>query len=460
MSRLLPWLQGLERTRSTSNLSARVRCYEAIAEAQSSLEQYSGIPVHPPRRRWQTISLALLQRLSLAWKWSWSQGPAVWIKRIGLRNKNDGRVAVQIADRPAHALFSWSRAVTHLVLLFILCAFVFGGSFEGVLAQPVQSNQNVGDGGPWRWLNQASEDKGVLSTYTSIPALPIMLQRPYAAATKPDLAEGATASDTPSQPLRTGVISYTVEEGDSLIGIADNFGLSAETLYWYNELESADDLSIGQVLKIPPMDGILHAVEEGDTLNGIAEEYEVRKGNLISYAPNNLREPYDLEIGQVLFVPGGVKPIPVPVVEVPIPSGRSSRPLQAPAYASLPGGERFSWPAEGTITDRFGWTGSRWHTGLDIAISWGTPVYAAAAGTVMQAGWNGNYGYSVVIDHGEGWATRYGHMAQSPEVSAGQWVERGQLIGFVGCTGWCTGPHVHFEVIYQGAYQNPLDYLW
>ena len=78
---------------------------------------------------------------------------------------------------------------------------------------------------------------------------------------------------------------------------------------------------------------------------------------------------------------------------------------------------------------------------------------------MATAGWQSGYGYMVEINHGDGWVTRYGHMAQQPEVSSGVWVGRGQLIGYMGCTGNCTGPHVHFEIRYDGANCNPLDYL-
>jgi murein DD-endopeptidase MepM/ murein hydrolase activator NlpD len=291
-----------------------------------------------------------------------------------------------------------------------------------------------------------------LSSYATIPAMPLILQQ-----SRQSLGEAFPIEEDQSAAvaLRSEVISYTVQEGDTLIAIGVQFGVSIETLYWFNSLKSADLLSIDQVLRIPPVDGLVYEVKAGDTLDSIAEAFKVRKGNLIAYVANDLREPYALQEGQKLYVPGASKPIPRPPAA---PRGRPFR-LSAPAYASLPGGELFSWPTSGRITDRFGWTGRRWHNAIDIAAAWGTPIYAAAAGTVTMAGWQSGYGYMVEISHGDGWVTRYGHMAQQPEVSVDQWVGRGQLIGYIGCTGNCTGPHVHFEIRSYGANCNPLDYL-
>jgi len=453
MARSLPWTHGTEGTRPAVRLSARVRQHEAILEARSSLEQYSGM--HSPTRTRQRVAgvPSLPQRLALAGQRIWTRGPAAWIGYLrGRWGKDRIQSTARIAAHPALAasILSWRRLPAHLGILLLVGILVLGGGFRGALAQPIEGNQ----GGfslfwqqPWR----AENSEGVLSAYASIPAVPVLIQRPRLAA--PD---SVPAGQQAAAVVRGEVITYTVESGDNLTGIADRFGLGIETLYWFNGLKSADLLQIGQLLRIPPMDGLIHEVKEGESLDSIAEEYKVRKGTLIAYAANNLREPYTLEVDQKIFVPGASKPIPRPAVSWRRPS---SIRLSAPSYAALPGGERFSWPAIGTITDRFGWTGDRWHTGLDISAPWGTPIYAAAAGTATYSGWRGNYGNCVEIDHGEGWATRYGHMAQQPDVGEGQWVERGQLIGYIGCTGKCTGPHVHFEIYYQGAYADPLGYL-
>jgi murein DD-endopeptidase MepM/ murein hydrolase activator NlpD len=123
-----------------------------------------------------------------------------------------------------------------------------------------------------------------------------------------------------------------------------------------------------------------------------------------------------------------------------------------------------SWPITGTITSPFGWRhnpfggGNEFHQGLDIAAAYGTTVTAAAAGTVIQAGWYGGYGNYILIDHGGGMSTGYGHLSRI-FVSNGQEVQRGQAIGAEGSTGASTGPHLHFEVRISGKPVDPIGYL-
>lgn len=131
------------------------------------------------------------------------------------------------------------------------------------------------------------------------------------------------------------------------------------------------------------------------------------------------------------------------------------------AVASSRGGSQtggLSWPYRGRISSYFGYRSGEFHTGIDMSGSVGDPFVAAASGTVVSAGWNGNYGYSILIDHGNGIKTRYAH-ASKLLVKAGQSVSKGQTIGLVGSTGRSTGPHLHFEVIINGDETNPLNYL-
>jgi murein DD-endopeptidase MepM/ murein hydrolase activator NlpD len=116
------------------------------------------------------------------------------------------------------------------------------------------------------------------------------------------------------------------------------------------------------------------------------------------------------------------------------------------------------WPVQGVLTSPFGMRWGRMHEGIDIGAAQGTPIYAAATGTVNYAGWESGYGNLTLIDHGNGLATAYGHQSQIA-VSSGQAVSRGQLIGYVGSTGHSTGPHLHFEVRVNGVPNNPLNYL-
>jgi murein DD-endopeptidase MepM/ murein hydrolase activator NlpD len=119
---------------------------------------------------------------------------------------------------------------------------------------------------------------------------------------------------------------------------------------------------------------------------------------------------------------------------------------------------RFIWPVSGPITSPFGMRWGTLHPGIDIGVPSGTPVHAAAAGKVVWCGWMSGYGNLVMIDHGGGYATAYGHNT-SIAVSCDQEVAQGQVIAYSGCTGFCTGPHVHFEVRVNGSPVDPLGYL-
>lgn len=128
------------------------------------------------------------------------------------------------------------------------------------------------------------------------------------------------------------------------------------------------------------------------------------------------------------------------------------------------GSGQFIWPVNGPITSPFGWRNHPiygrqiLHSGMDIGVPTGTPVHAADGGTVILSGWVSGYGYTVVIDHGNGFSTLYAHNSEVI-VSSGQSVSQGQAIAYAGSTGNSTGPHVHFEVRVNGEPQNPLNYL-
>jgi murein DD-endopeptidase MepM/ murein hydrolase activator NlpD len=131
---------------------------------------------------------------------------------------------------------------------------------------------------------------------------------------------------------------------------------------------------------------------------------------------------------------------------------RNTGPTQTPSNAGL------IWPVQGPVTSPFGWRWGRMHEGIDIGVGYGTPIHAAAGGTVIYCGWEEGYGNFVVLDHGGNLATAYGH--QSPiAVTCGQQVSQGDVIGYVGCTGHCFGPHLHFEVRVNGNPVDPLGYL-
>jgi murein DD-endopeptidase MepM/ murein hydrolase activator NlpD len=128
------------------------------------------------------------------------------------------------------------------------------------------------------------------------------------------------------------------------------------------------------------------------------------------------------------------------------------------SYSSTPSSSGLIWPVNGPVVSGFGMRWGRMHEGIDIGVGYGTPIHAAASGTVVYSGWMSGYGNFVIIDHGGGMATAYGHQS-AIAVGNGQSVSQGQVIGYVGCTGHCLGPHLHFEVRINGSAVDPLGYL-
>jgi murein DD-endopeptidase MepM/ murein hydrolase activator NlpD len=140
-----------------------------------------------------------------------------------------------------------------------------------------------------------------------------------------------------------------------------------------------------------------------------------------------------------------------------IAAAQSSHSYSPPSDVT-PSAAGFIWPVNGPVTSGFGERWGRMHEGIDIGVGYGTPIQAAASGRVVYAGWMDGYGNLVAIDHGRGISTAYGHQS-SIAVGNGQTVSQGEVIGYVGCTGHCFGPHLHFEVRINGAPVDPLGYL-
>ncbi len=138
--------------------------------------------------------------------------------------------------------------------------------------------------------------------------------------------------------------------------------------------------------------------------------------------------------------------------------GAQIRAAQARNSDVTPSAAGLIWPVQGPITSPFGWRWGRMHQGIDIGAATGTPIRAAAAGRVIYCGWEEGYGNLIVLDNGGDLATAYAHQS-ALAVSCGQDVSQGEVIGYVGCTGHCTGPHLHFEVRVNGNPVDPLGYL-
>jgi murein DD-endopeptidase MepM/ murein hydrolase activator NlpD len=265
------------------------------------------------------------------------------------------------------------------------------------------------------------------------------------------------------------VRSYKVKSGDTLVTIARRFDVSMMTLWWANKLKSKDDLHIGQVLRIPPVSGLVVTVTDTDTLESLATKHGVKAEKILEL--NGLDDP-TLVVGQVLVLPGAKgapiptpKPTPKPAAKARAASSGGSRASSKPRSggASYSGGQ-FHWPVVGggNYVSQYFHAG---HGAVDIAGDYGSPVVAAAGGRVVFAGWKSNGGgWQVWISHGGGTYTTYNHMS-GVAVGNGQSVGRGQRVGRLGASGNATGPHLHFEVWrggmpWSGGSQvNPMRYF-
>ncbi len=270
-----------------------------------------------------------------------------------------------------------------------------------------------------------------------------------------DTATTEVGTQEPAQtidvPKRTETQVYVVQDGDTLGRIAEAYGLSLSTILWSNGLTYTSTIQPGDELSILPVDGVLYTVKNGDTLSRIARNYSVDVDTIMSQ--NGLASANRLAIGDKLLLPGGEPPSPVSTSRssASITTLFTAPSVSAPSAAI--GG--WVWPTDWhTITQYYGWR----HTGVDIDGDYTTSSYAARGGVVIYSGWRSGYGLSVEVDHGDGYVTRYAHHSKN-YVAVGDVVSTGQVLAQTGTTGRSTGTHLHFEVIRNGKFQNPLDYV-
>lgn len=274
------------------------------------------------------------------------------------------------------------------------------------------------------------------------------------------LAVPLMTSSAASVAPRESVETYLVESGDTLSTIAARFGISINTLLWANNMNVRTVLKPDTELVILPVSGVQHVIKSGDTLTKIASTYGVSQEEILSY--NHLDDGASLTIGEKLLVPGGEIKAPEPARRTVTVKNIFTSPTSSTSSSTVSSsGVRMLWPTDGHYIVR----GLSWyHTGVDIDCDGranGTSSndnYAASDGVVQYAGWKGGYGNAVEINHGNGIVTRYGHF-YSLYVSAGQSVTAGTPLGRCGSTGNSTGTHLHFEVIGNGRFKNPLEYI-
>ena len=280
-------------------------------------------------------------------------------------------------------------------------------------------------------------------------------------------------TNIPSRP-RQELSTYTVQDGDTVFGIAEKFGLEPQTILWANYNVLLDDphsLQPGQELNILPVNGVYWEWLGGIPFGEWAEFYGVTAADIIEYPGNNI-DPNtvgdynnaNIKTGTWLIIPGGKRDF----VSWSAPLGvtrenpASARVLGAGACEPVSGGAvgygYFIYPTNKHYLSGFDFSPQTNHNGLDFAGNTGEAVYASDAGVIVYAGWN-DYGYGnmIMVDHGNGFQTLYAHLS-ALNVGCGQSVGQGEVIGAVGSTGRSSGSHLHFELM-AGMKVNPWDYL-
>ena len=361
---------------------------------------------------------------------------------------------------PARSGF-WLSVIAWVIALSVLAAAVFVG---------------------WRVLSQqlavkAAAEPAALANETAIKmeASPTLAEPASAAKNAvalPVFQPPETAASISRHPTLHTIIptrtpveveDYKVDKGDSVFEIASKFNIKPETVLWanYNQLnDNPDTISLGMQLKIPPVDGVYYKWQVGDTIESVAGRFSAKPEDIINWPGNNLdlTNP-TVDPGTWILVKGGHREFRQWIIPT-IPRGNAgvSRSVYGAGacdggYGGASGSGSFIWPAGNHyLSGNDYWSG---HLGIDIAAGEGAPVYAADSGVVVFSGWAlGGYGYMVMIDHGNGYQTLYGHLSNITGY-CGASVGQGGVIGYAGSTGNSTGAHLHFEVRYQGGFVNP-----
>jgi murein DD-endopeptidase MepM/ murein hydrolase activator NlpD len=272
---------------------------------------------------------------------------------------------------------------------------------------------------------------------------------------------------------RVDLITYVVEEGDSVFGIAEKFSLQPATILWSNTNSLQDNphrLQVGQELNIMPIDGTLHKWSQGENLQKVAEYYGVDATDILEWPGNNFNiyevtvDNVSIEPGTMLIVPGGSRGL--------IDYGPPRIPREDPAIArtygpghcgslteGIVGDGLFVWPTTQRYLSGYDYNPAANHPAIDIAGDTGDPVFAVDDGVVVYAGWSySGYGNLIVIDHGNEWQSLYAHL-NDYYVSCGESVYSGAVIGTIGNTGNSAGDHLHFELMYITQKVNPWNFL-
>lgn len=318
-------------------------------------------------------------------------------------------------------LFSVRISSTHIKILLLLVFILVTGIFIGITIREYYSAKRPN-------ANSGSDN----STYL------------FKSNPQDELSTNTVISDKP----RFDIIDYEVVNGDTLGGLADKFSISVDTIKWANSLET-ENLIPGQILRIPPVTGVVHKVSPGDTIYSLSQKYKSDPQKIVNFPANDFADldTFALNIGQILFIPDGVMSRSVSV----------NNPSPSPMFIAGTGGE-FIWPSQGKITQY----PVSYHMAVDISNPNGPPVAAGEAGVVSYAGCTRfSYGCHVILNHTNGYQTVYGRLSEY-NVETGDKVGRGQVIGKMGNTGdidKTTELTLHFEIRKNGVLLNPLSFL-
>ncbi|MBM3152338.1 MAG: M23 family metallopeptidase [Chloroflexi bacterium] len=282
-------------------------------------------------------------------------------------------------------------------------------------------------------------------------------------------------TNIPTRP-RLDIVTYIVQPGDTVFGIAEKFGLQPQTILWGNDSTLWDDphnLKPGQELNILPVNGTYYQWHSGDGLNGVADYFNVEPEVIVNYPGNDLdlhtigdyANP-NIPAGTWLIIPGGEREFvswsaPVGVTRE---NPATAQVLGSGACGAISGGAvgygTFVWPTDSHVLSGNNYSPESNHRGIDLSGHEGSPIYATDSGVIVYSGWN-DYGYGnmIMIDHGRDWQSLYAHLSVI-SVSCGQSVGQGDTIGLMGSTGNSTGPHLHFELM-NSVYGkvNPYNFL-
>lgn len=287
-----------------------------------------------------------------------------------------------------------------------------------------------------------------------------------------DLLSQGSSIETVLEPTTTAnfqVTQYIIQENDTVESIAEAFNVSTQSIKLSNTDVIdyyQDTFGVGETLQIPDFNGVLITAGTGENLASIKESIlSGDERDIIEV--NNLKPPnYEIEEGRLVLIPDGlIEPPPDPRLGPSfIPRGPSSNSTilaQDVDVSSLVGRafvDSLSHPDCSGYTYSRGFTS--WHTGVDLAKFGGCPIRAVESGTVYFAGWSSSgEGYYVGIDHGDGIRSMYFHGDGNIWVQAGDIVQKGQEVMYMGCTGWCTGTHVHFAMKVNGIFIDPAPYV-